>query len=182
MTLTTEKQQEIYDLVNNFLNQRTEVPNREELINLVTKGIDASLDRKITHFHQKPIEIPVIGKVAAGSPIFADEHFEGKLSIDPSFFDFTPDYFLRVSGCSMINAGILDGDLIAVKKVDGTAIRNGEIVIARVNHSDVTVKRYMREGNKVLLVPENDEMSPIEVNLERDDLEIDGVYVGLMRN
>ncbi|MGN1357184.1 MAG: transcriptional repressor LexA [Succinivibrionaceae bacterium] len=175
MVLITERQQKIYDLVSNILAKGNDNPSRDELTLLISSEFE-EISRK------NSVEVPVIGKVAAGSPIYAEEHFEKKLSIDPSFFDFTPDYFLRVSGCSMINAGILDGDLIAVKKVDGSSIRNGEIVIARVNHSDVTVKRYQRDGNTVWLIPENNEMSPIMVNLEKDDLEIDGVYVGLMRS
>ena len=175
MVLITERQQKIYDLVSNILAKGNDNPSRDELTLLISSEFE-EISR------ENSVEVPVIGKVAAGSPIYAEEHFEKKLSIDPSFFDFTPDYFLRVSGCSMINAGILDGDLIAVKKVDGSSIRNGEIVIARVNHSDVTVKRYQRDGNTVWLIPENNEISPIMVNLEKDDLEIDGVYVGLMRS
>ncbi len=127
------------------------------------------------------IAVPLIGHVAAGSPIDSPQHFERMLQIDPSLFDFTPDYFLKVRGCSMINAGIMDGDLIGVHKVDPSMIRNGQIVIARVNQSDVTVKRYHREGDKVWLEPENDEMSPIEVDLLHDSLDIDGIYVGLFQ-
>lgn len=127
------------------------------------------------------IAVPLIGHVAAGSPIDSPQHFECMLQVDPSLFDFTPDYFLKVRGCSMINVGIMDGDLIGVHKVDPSMIRNGQIVIARVNQSDVTVKRYRRDGDKVWLMPENDEMSPLVVDLHRDSLDIDGIYVGLFQ-
>ncbi len=127
------------------------------------------------------ISVPLIGRVAAGSPIDSIEHFECMLDIDPDDFDCCPDYFLKVRGCSMINVGIMDGDLIGVHKVDPSTIHDGQIVVARVNHSDVTVKRYRRNGDQVLLIPENDQMSAIKVDLRKDSLEIDGVYVGLFQ-
>ena len=94
-------------------------------------------------------------------------------------FDIKPDYLLRVTGDSMINVGIMDGDLIAVQKTKNA--RNGQIVIARVNGSEVTVKRYKKEGSMVWLLPENDSMKPIKVDLGYDNLEIDGIYIGLLR-
>lgn len=124
-------------------------------------------------------ELPIIGKVAAGFPIEAKENIEKIMFINSSMFDVKPDYLLRVTGDSMINVGIMDGDLIAVQK--SKIARNGQIVIARVNGSDVTVKRYKKEGSMVWLIPENDGMQPIKVDLEYDRLDIDGIYVGLLR-
>ncbi|MBQ8707463.1 MAG: repressor LexA [Succinivibrionaceae bacterium] len=125
--------------------------------------------------------VPLVGHVAAGSPIDSSQHYERMLEIDPAMFDFVPDYFLKVRGCSMINAGIMDGDMIGIHKIDPSRLRNGQIVVARVNQSEVTVKRYRRVGDTVWLMPENDEMSPIKVDLTRDSLEIDGIYVGLFQ-
>ena len=124
-------------------------------------------------------ELPVIGKVAAGSPIEAQAHGEKTILVSSSMFDIKPDYLLRVTGDSMINVGIMDGDLIAVQKTKNA--RNGQIVIARVNGSEVTVKRYKKEGSMVWLLPENDSMKPIKVDLGYDNLEIDGIYIGLLR-
>ena len=140
-----------------------------------------SLGRSCRRNSGRRIRVPLVGCVAAGSPINAPEHFERMLEVDPAMFDCTPDYFLRVRGCSMINAGILDGDLIGIHRIDPSLLHNGQIVVARVNQSDVTVKRYRRSGDTVWLMPENDEMSPIVVDLSHDSLEIDGIFVGLFQ-
>lgn len=121
--------------------------------------------------------LPVVGKVAAGSPILATEHIHRELSVDPSLFEQQPDYLLTVNGQSMQNIGIMDGDLLAVKRSPDA--RNGQIVVARID-DEVTVKRFNRRGRIVELLPENDDFSPIIVSVE-NDFAIEGIAVGLIR-
>lgn len=121
--------------------------------------------------------LPVVGRVAAGSPILAEEHIEREISVEPSLFQPAPDYLLRVRGLSMRDAGILDGDLLAVKKTPEA--RNGQIVVARLG-DDVTVKRFQRHGALLQLLPENPDFAPITVR-PGDDFAIEGVAVGLIR-
>jgi repressor LexA len=123
--------------------------------------------------------LPLVGKVAAGNPILAEEHIEDHIRIDPSMFDPEPHYLLRVEGMSMKDAGILDGDLVAVYRTP--EVRNRQIIVARLE-DEVTVKRYRQEGKIVWLLPENDDFDPIEVNLDEQHLVIEGVVVGLLRN
>jgi len=123
--------------------------------------------------------LPLIGRVAAGNPILAEEHIEDRLRIDPTMFDPIPHYLLRVQGMSMKDIGILDGDLVAVHRTP--EVRNRQIVVARLEE-EVTVKRYRQEGRTVWLLPENDDFSPIEVDLDTEHLIIEGVVVGLLRN
>ena len=123
--------------------------------------------------------LPLVGKVAAGNPILAEEHIEDHIRIDPSMFNPEPHYLLRVEGMSMKDAGILDGDLVAVYRTP--EVRNRQIIVARLE-DEVTVKRYRQEGKIVWLLPENDDFSPIEVNLDEQHLVIEGVVVGLLRN
>lgn len=122
--------------------------------------------------------LPVIGRVAAGAPILAQQNVEDSCKINPEFFHPKADYLLRVRGMSMKDIGILDGDLLAVHTT--REARNGQIVVARID-DEVTVKRFQRTGNKVLLIAENPEFSPIEVNLEEQDLVIEGLSVGVIR-
>lgn len=123
--------------------------------------------------------LPVVGRVAAGSPILAERHIEGYQVLGPRLFRPRADYLLRVRGMSMREAGILDGDLLAVHAT--REARNGQIVVARLG-DEVTVKRFHRRGNRVRLLPENPDFDPIEVNLRRDPLTIEGLAVGLIRN
>jgi repressor LexA len=123
--------------------------------------------------------LPIVGRVAAGSPILSEEHIEDRVRIDPSMFNPVPHYLLRVQGMSMKDVGILDGDLVAVHRTP--EVRNRQIVVARLEN-EVTVKRYRHSGNTVWLMPENDDFSPIEVDLREQDLLIEGVVVGLLRN
>lgn len=123
--------------------------------------------------------IPVVGRVAAGSPLLADEHIEGRYQLDPALFRPRADYLLRVRGASMRDAGILDGDLLAVHAT--REARSGQIVVARL-HDEVTVKRFRRQGSLVRLLPENAEFKPIVVDLRRQPLAIEGVAVGVIRN
>ncbi|MFT5531959.1 MAG: repressor LexA [Burkholderiaceae bacterium] len=125
------------------------------------------------------LSLPLIGRVAAGSPILAQEHVEATYQVDPSLFSAKPDYLLKVRGMSMRDAGILDGDLIAVKKSDSA--RNGQIVVARIG-DDVTVKRYRKTDALIELLPENTDFKPIHINPERDDFSLEGLAVGLLRS
>ena len=122
--------------------------------------------------------LPLVGRVAAGSPILATEHVEAHYSVDAAMFTAKPDYLLKVRGWSMRDAGINDGDLLAVKKVDSA--KNGQIVVARIN-DDVTVKRYRKTGSTIELLPENPDFKVITVNPEADDFALEGLAVGLMR-
>lgn len=125
------------------------------------------------------INLPLIGRVAAGSPILASEHIETSYQVDPALFSAKPDFLLKVRGMSMRDAGILDGDLLAVKKTD--TARNGQIIVARLG-DDVTVKRYKKTGNSVELIPENPDYSTIKVNENEENFSLEGLAVGLMRN
>ena len=122
--------------------------------------------------------LPVIGRVAAGAPILAQQNIEDSCRINPEFFHPRADYLLRVRGMSMKDIGILDGDLLAVHTT--REAHNGQIVVARID-DEVTVKRFKREGNKVWLIAENPEFAPIEVNLEEQELIIEGLSVGVIR-
>jgi repressor LexA len=122
--------------------------------------------------------LPLIGRVAAGSPVLAQENIEDQYRVDPSLFPRKPHYLLRVEGMSMQDAGILDGDLLAVHRTPEA--RNGEIVVARVD-DEVTVKRFQRQGFLVRLLPENQDFNPIEVDLRRQELAIEGLGVGVIR-
>ncbi|MDF3931010.1 transcriptional repressor LexA [Pseudomonas citronellolis] len=123
-------------------------------------------------------ELPIIGRVAAGAPILAEQNVEDACRINPTFFNPRADYLLRVRGQSMKDVGILDGDLLAVHVT--REARNGQIVVARLGE-EVTVKRFKREGNKVWLIAENPEFAPIEVDLKEQDLIIEGLSVGVIR-
>jgi repressor LexA len=123
--------------------------------------------------------LPLVGRVAAGSPILAQEHVEATYSVDPAMFASRPDYLLKVRGESMRDAGIMDGDLLAVKKVDSA--KNGQIVVARIGN-DVTVKRYRKTGSLVELLPENPDFKIIQVDPAVDEFALEGLAVGLMRS
>lgn len=122
--------------------------------------------------------LPIVGRVAAGSPILAAEHIEREIGVEPSLFNPVPDYLLRVRGLSMRDAGILDGDLLAVKKTPEA--RDGQIVVARIG-DDVTVKRLHRRGSTLQLLAENPDFAPIIVR-PGDDFAIEGLAVGLIRS
>jgi repressor LexA len=128
---------------------------------------------------KQPAGIPVIGKVAAGSPLLAAPHIEGRYQIDPLLFRPRADYLLRVRGSSMRGAGIIDGDLLAVHRTP--EFRPGQIVVARIN-DEVTVKRIRCQRHLVELIPENPEFSTIAIDTRREPLVIEGVAVGVIRN
>ena len=123
--------------------------------------------------------LPLIGQVAAGEPILAQEHIENRFKCDPAMFHPRADFLLRVKGESMKNIGIMDGDLLAVHKTD--QVHNGQVVVARVDE-DVTVKRFERKGSEILLHAENDSFSPIKVDLASQFFTIEGLAVGVIRD
>ena len=125
------------------------------------------------------LELPLVGRVAAGGPILAEENVQGRYQVDPNLFTPRADYLLRVRGESMRDAGIRDGDLLAVHRVE--TARNGQVVVARIG-DEVTVKRLKRRGHAVQLLPENPDFEPIELDLRRDEMTIEGVAVGVIRS
>jgi len=127
----------------------------------------------------QPPQLPLVGRVAAGSPILATEHIERHYRMDEALFRARPDYLLRVHGESMRDAGILDGDLLAVRQTPEA--RPGQIVVARLE-DEVTVKRFEQDGPQVRLLPENPDFAPIEIDLERQELAIEGIGVGVLRD
>ena len=129
---------------------------------------------------QRSAGLPIVGRVAAGSPILAEEHIEDHCAVPPSLFKPAADYLLRVQGDSMIGAGILDGDLLAVHKAQTASA--GDLVVARVD-GEATVKRFRQGGAQhlIALLPENPDYAPIEVDLRTQDFAIEGLGVGLLR-
>ena len=123
--------------------------------------------------------LPLVGRVAAGSPILAQEHIDQTYSVEASMFPRRPDYLLRVRGMSMRDAGILDGDLLAVQRAKEA--KNGQVVVARLG-DEVTVKRFRRVRGTIELIPENPEFQTIVVGPGSGDFELEGLAVGLIRN
>lgn len=197
----TKRQQQIYDLIKEQISSTGMPPTRAEIAKqfgfrsanaaeehlkaLARKGaieMIAGSSRGIRLLLEEPNlneGLPLIGRVAAGSPILAQEHVEGHYQIDPFLFKPTADFLLRVNGMSMKDVGILDGDLLAVHKTKEA--RNGQVVVARIG-DEVTVKRLQRKGSKVRLLAENPDFSPIDVDLKKQDFEIEGLAVGVIRN
>ncbi len=195
MVKLTPRQQEILDFIRSSLEVLGAPPTRAEIANafgfashnaaeehlraLAKKGIivlEPGSARGIRLVEQ--LGLPLIGSVAAGSPILAVENVQARYALDASLFKPRADFLLRVRGLSMINAGIFDGDLLAVHR--SSEARNGQIVVARLEE-DVTVKRYRRHGNVVELIAENPDYAPIVVDTRRQALEIEGIAVGLIR-
>lgn len=197
MIKLTARQQEVLDLIKNaivttgFPPTRAEIaeqlgfrsPNaaEEHLKALARKGAIEMMpgaSRGIRIVEDQQPGLPIIGRVAAGEPILAQEHIEDYCEMPANWFKPSADFLLEVHGESMINVGIMDGDLIAVHKAE--TARNGQIVVARVE-DEVTVKRYQKTRNKVTLFAENDDFDPIEVNLKESNFAIEGLYVGVIR-
>ena len=199
MTPLTSRQSEVLAFIEEFVEEVGMPPTRAEIArNLGFKSANAAeehlraLKRKgaiellsgtsrgiqlKTTSHEQP-GLPLVGRVAAGSPMLAEEHIEDHLSVDPGLFHPKPHYLLRVHGMSMKGAGILDGDLVAVHRTP--EVRNRQIVVARLE-DEVTVKRYRQKGKLVWLLPENPDYEPIKVDLNQQSLIIEGVVVGLLR-
>lgn len=125
-------------------------------------------------------QLPLVGRVAAGQPILADSHIESSYSVDTTLFSMVPDYLLRIKGASMRDAGMLDGDLLAVKASPDA--HNGQIVVARIGN-EVTVKRFRRSSadGRIELLPENPDYQPIVLTPGQDEFQIEGIAVGLIR-
>ena len=124
------------------------------------------------------LDLPLVGRVAAGAPILASEHVEARYRCDPALFAARPDFLLAVRGDSMRDAGVLDGDLVAVRSA--REARNGQMVVARID-DEATVKTFERRGARVRLLPANPAYAPIELDLERASIVIEGLVVGLVR-
>lgn len=200
----TARQQQIYDLIKENIQTTGMPPTRAEIAQMLgfrsanaaeehlkalakkgaiemiagsSRGIRLLLENSA---EQNEFEgLPLIGSVAAGSPILAQEHIESHYQVDPSLFKPNADFLLRVQGMSMKDIGILDGDLLAVHKTQ--EVKNGQVVVARID-DEVTVKRLSRKGKHVQLLAENEEFAPIEVDLEQQNFAIEGLAVGIIRN
>ncbi|GMM86332.1 transcriptional repressor LexA [Pseudoalteromonas sp. MTN2-4] len=197
----TKRQEQVFELIKVFIKDTGMPPTRVEIADalgfksanaaeehlkaLAKKGVIEMVPgasrgiRLVDDGSSEDAGLPLIGKVAAGEPILAQEHIESHYEVDPSLFKPAADYLLRVDGMSMKDIGILDGDLLAVHKAQ--VAQNGQVVVARVDN-DVTVKRLEQKGCKVLLHAENEEFSPIEVDLEHESFAIEGLAVGVIRN
>lgn len=127
----------------------------------------------------EPPGLPIVGRVAAGDPILAEQNIEGHVRVDPGLFRPRADYLLKVKGMSMQGAGILDGDMVVVHR--SPEVRNGQIVVARLD-DEVTVKRYRQRAHEVSLLPENADFAPITVDMRRQALVIEGVVIGVIRD
>ena len=138
----------------------------------------ASRGIRLTEAYTESLVLPVVGQVAAGRPILATEHIEVRHQVDPDLFKPRADYLLRVKGMSMRDAGIFDGDLLAVHAAPEA--RNGQIVVARLD-DEVTVKRLKRKGSRVWLLPANPEFDALEIDLRYQPLAIEGLGVGVLR-
>lgn len=200
----TVRQEEIYNLIKDAIYETGMPPTRVEIAKklgfrsanaaeehlkaLAKKGyieIIAGTSRGIRLLLEddtfvKPQDgLPLIGKVAAGVPILAIEHIDSFYQVDANLFTPSADFLLRVEGMSMMKIGIIEGDLLAVHKTE--QVRNGQVIVARVDE-DVTVKRLKREGNIIYLLAENDDFSPIVVDLRTQQFAIEGLAVGVIRN
>ena len=134
--------------------------------------------RLLQAFPAHAASLPLVGRVAAGQPILAQEHIEDYIGFDPGAFRPRADYLLRVQGMSMRNAGILDGDLLAVHATP--VAENGQIVVARLQ-DEVTVKRLKLDGSMAYLLAENPDFAPIIVDLRENSLDIEGIGTGIIR-
>ncbi len=155
----------------------------EHLRALARKGViellpGASRGIRLQDTLREQMGLPLIGRVAAGSPILAEQNIIDHMKVDPGLFQPKPHYLLKVVGMSMKDAGILDGDLVAVHRTP--EVRSRQIVVARLDE-EVTVKRYRQEGTVVWLMPENADFEPIRVDLREQSLLIEGVVVGVLR-
>jgi repressor LexA len=196
----TARQQQIFDLIKENISETGMPPTRAEIATffgfksanaaeehlkaLAKKGYiemlpGTSRGIRLTEVMLEEQGLPLIGRVAAGEPILAQEHIEEHYKVDGSLFHPAADYLLRVNGESMKDIGILDGDLLAVHQT--TDVKNGQVVVARID-DDVTVKRFKREGNVVYLHAENEAFKPIKVDLATQEFNIEGIAVGIVRN
>jgi repressor LexA len=202
----TARQRQILDWIRAYLETAGMPPTRAEIASglgfstpssaedhlqaLARKGAiemlpGASRGLRLKDFPGMPVQgtLPLVGRVAAGNPILASENIEGRYRVDPALFSPRADYLLRVRGQSMRDAGILDGDLLAVHRTADA--RNGQIVVARIGAAsgdEVTVKRLRKRGREIVLLPENSAFEPIVVDPRTTPFAIEGVGVGLIRS
>ncbi len=194
----TARQQQVFDVIKSHIEDTGCPPTRAELAKILGFRSANAAEEHIKALARKgAIEIiegasrgirlpeearglPIVGRVAAGNPILAQEHIEDYAPIAQNFFHPPADYLLEVRGMSMKNIGILDGDLLAVKETK--TARNNDIVVARIEE-EVTVKRFRREGNRAIvqLYPENEDFDVIEVDLRDSNFSIEGISVGVIR-
>jgi repressor LexA len=191
----TARQAEILEVIRDHVAQTGMPPSRPELARILgiasTNGVFKHLDAlakkgaiELIPNAARGIRVletgmPLVGRVAAGSPILAIENMLGRYPVDPNLFNPRADYLLQVSGLSMRDDGILDGDWIVVHRT--TEAKNGQIVIARIGN-DVTVKRFKMRGQKAELIPSNPDYQTMHFDLTRETLAIEGVAVGVIRN
>ncbi|QBB70678.1 transcriptional repressor LexA [Pseudolysobacter antarcticus] len=201
MDLLTNRQQAILDFISESARMNGLLPSQAE----IARAFDIQLSAVQDHLHAlerkgaierhagkargirlvdavvtntSTLELPLVGRVAAGQPILSEAHIERQFTVDRYMFRPRPHYLLRVEGESMRDIGILHGDLIAVhRSPDAT---NGQIVVARID-GEITVKRFRRIRQRILLLPENPAFAPIEVDPRTDDFAIEGLYVGSIR-
>lgn len=201
MRTLTKRQDQVLNLIRQRLTQEGSPPTRTEIANalglqssntaeahlraLAKKGyieLLAGRNRNIRLLEDNqdipPIGLPLVGRVAAGSPILTVEHIEGHYCLE-SLFSPPADYLLRVRGMSMCEAGIFDGDLLAVKRT--AHAEHGQIVVARME-DEVTVKRLEYRDNRIRLLPANADFTPIDINPARTSFDIEGIVVGVIRN
>jgi repressor LexA len=199
MSDLTPRQRQILELIQDSILEKGMPPTRAEIATalgfkspnaaeehlraLERKGVlellpGASRGIQLKDSLREQLGLPLVGRVAAGRPLLAEEHIERYYQIDPKIFQPRAHYLLKVKGMSMKDIGILDGDLVAVHRTP--EVRNRQIVVARLEN-EVTVKRYKQEGSVVWLLPENEEFEPIRVDLKEESLIIEGVVVGVLR-
>lgn len=194
----TPRQEKVLQLIKNYAEETGYPPTRAEIARILGyKSANAAEEHIKALARKGAIEVipgasrgiklvepdqglPLVGRVAAGSPILAQEHIEDYCQLPHNFFSPSADYLLRVHGMSMKDAGILDGDMLAVHRTQQA--RNGQIIVARIGE-EVTVKRFKRVGNRaqVELWPENPDFDVIEVDLRDQDFTIEGLSVGVIR-
>ncbi len=206
MKKLTVRQQQILDLICKAIEQTGFPPTRAEIASelgfrsvnaaeehlqaLARKGVieitpGVARGIRLPQINKKPnskdshsqYHVPLVGRVAAGSPILAQEYVESEFRLDPALFSEKPDFLLKVRGLSMRDIGIMEGDMVAVRKTQ--QVKNGQIVVARIGN-DVTVKRFKRNGHTIELHSENPDFKPIVVQ-ENDEFSLEGLVVGLVR-
>ncbi len=202
----TQRQSEILDFIRKTMSQQGSPPTRGEIAKAFGFNSVNAAEQHLKALHKKGLielvggtsrgirltdairtmgsaaidfGLPLIGKVAAGSPLLAQENIVKRPAVDPAAFKPRADYLLEVRGMSMRDAGILDGDWLAVHKQKEA--RNGQIVVARIG-SDVTVKRFKSKGSHVELIAENPDFEPIIVDANSEDFSIEGLAVGVIRS
>lgn len=195
MAALTSRQQEILDYIRNHQETLGVPPTRAEIarafgfasVNAAEDHVRALAKKGLLWLEHgsargirlvEQLGLPLIGSVAAGSPLLAIENVQERYQVDPEMFSPRADFLLRVRGLSMCGIGIMDGDLLAVHRTD--VATNGQIVVARL-HDEVTVKRWQRQGNMVELRSENSEFPPIEIDIQRQEVAVEGIAVGLIR-